>query len=123
MSMCVVRPENASLQPPTSVLPTPCASGRSVQQGNAVRVTLSWPHAARAAHAARIALPRQVWMRLRRPKFRREISDFDGHWKVSSPAARRCVTPCGEGVLLPGEAREKKRHFRWKVCQMHAWLR
>ena len=41
MSMCVVRPENASLQSPASVLPTPCASGRSVQQGNAVRVTLS----------------------------------------------------------------------------------
>ena len=38
--MCVVRPENASLQPPTSVPPTPCASGRSVQQGNAVQVTL-----------------------------------------------------------------------------------
>ena len=40
MSMCVARPENASLQPPTSVFPTPCASGRSVQQGNAVQVTL-----------------------------------------------------------------------------------
>jgi len=28
MSMCVVRPENASMQPHASVLPTPCASGR-----------------------------------------------------------------------------------------------
>lgn len=50
-------------------------------------------------------------MRLRRPKLPREISDFDGHWKFSSPAARRCVTPCGEGVLLPGEAREKSDTF------------
>ena len=75
MSMCVVRPENASVQPRASVFPTPCASGRSVQQANAVRVTLSWPHAARAAHAG-IALPRQVWMRLRRPKLPRKISDL-----------------------------------------------
>ena len=40
MSMCVARPENASPQLPPSVSPTPCASGSSVQQGNAVRVTL-----------------------------------------------------------------------------------
>ena len=57
ISMCVVRPETASPQLPTRVPPTPCASGRSVQQANAVRVTLNWPHAARAAHAARIAVP------------------------------------------------------------------
>jgi len=107
MSMCVARPENASLQPPPSVFPTPCASGRSVQQGNAVRVTLSWPHAARTAHAARIALPRQVWIRLRCPKLRREISDFDGHWKFSSPPTRRCETPCGEEYCCLGRRAKK----------------
>ena len=111
MSMCVARPENASLQPPPSAFPTPCASGRSVQHGNAVRVTLSWPHAARAAHAARIALPRQVWMRLRCPKLPREISDFDGHWKFSSPAARRCVTPCGEEYCCLGRRAKKNDTF------------
>ena len=34
MSMCVVGPETASPQLPTRVFPTPCASGRSVQQAN-----------------------------------------------------------------------------------------
>jgi len=118
--MCVARPEIASPQLPPSVIPTPCASGRAVQQGNAARVTLSWPHAARAANAASKALPRQVWMRLRPPKLRREISDFDGQWKFSSPAARRCETPCGEEYCCLGRRAKKSDTFDGRCAKCTA---
>ena len=50
-------------------------------------------------------------MRLRRPKLPREISDFDWHWKFSSPAARRCVTPCGEEYFCLGRRAKKSDTF------------
>jgi len=45
------------------------------------------------------------------PPNSREISDFDGHWKLSSPAARRCETPCGEEYCCLGRRAKKSDTF------------